>query len=134
MSAYCRFTYDLQFFVRYHLGPPGKGKGKERAHDHIGNVSTVTGQLLAKVRCLLYACMWALNDRTQSLLSILKHRTVEKSVDRCEFIISDGPLATSDDGEDDDEEDRDSLESTLVIRLHCQHGENMALAHMLLHS
>lgn len=49
MSAYCRFTYDLQFFVRYRLGPPGSDKGKERAHEE-EHASSVMGQLLVKVR------------------------------------------------------------------------------------
>lgn len=58
----------------------------------------------------------------QSLLSILKHRTVEKSVERCEFVISDGPPPQPDDSVDEDEQEEDTLESTLVLRLHCQHG------------
>lgn len=53
---------------------------------------------------------------SQSLLSILKHRTVEKSVERCELSIVEG---------NDQEGDReDGLESKLILRLHCKHGDS----------
>jgi len=57
---------------------------------------------------------------SQALLSILKHRTVEKTVDKCEFSIVEGdpPGQT-----EDDDEEHDSLESKLIVRLHCKHGE-----------
>lgn len=59
MSAYCRFTYDRQFFVRYHLGPPKSAKGKERAHGEGQDEEspTVTGQLLVKV-CKPKSCIY----------------------------------------------------------------------------
>jgi cell cycle checkpoint control protein RAD9A len=55
----------------------------------------------------------------QSLLSILKHKTVEKTVDRCDLSIVEGG------GEPDasaDADKEDSLASKLIIRLHCKHG------------
>ncbi|KZP11597.1 hypothetical protein FIBSPDRAFT_756546 [Athelia psychrophila] len=99
MSAYCRVKYRRQFFSRYHIGD----KNTKRVED-ADDVQPVTGQLLGK-----------------SLLSILRHRTFEKSVERCELSIQDGPSAAEDDEEGDDDT-RDSLESLLIIRLHCKHG------------
>ena len=56
----------------------------------------------------------------QSLLSILKHRTVEKTVDRCELSIVEGAVHTQN---QEPEDDADSLESKLIVRLYCKHGE-----------
>ncbi len=53
-------------------------------------------------------------DKVQSLLSILRHRTVEKSVERCELSIIEG--------NEQEGEDNDTLESKLIVRLHCKHG------------
>ena len=55
----------------------------------------------------------------QSLLSILKHRTVEKLASRCDLSIIEG---TPDDRAEEEQEEEDSLESRLVIKLHCKHG------------
>jgi cell cycle checkpoint control protein RAD9A len=52
----------------------------------------------------------------QALLSILKHKTVDKSAERCEFSIMEGTGAQ-------DDEERDGLESKLVVKLFCRHGE-----------
>lgn len=52
----------------------------------------------------------------QSLLSILKHRTVDKTVERCELSVVEG----IEPGEED--ENRDTLESKLIVRLFCKHG------------
>ncbi|KAA1469006.1 hypothetical protein DENSPDRAFT_552806 [Dentipellis sp. KUC8613] len=99
LSAYSRFRYSRAFFVKYSVGAQAPRTGLF-ADDVAGaDVQTVTGQLL-----------------TKSLLSILKHRTVEKTVDRCDLFVVEGAA-----GEEDDE-DRDSLESRLVVRLHCKHG------------
>jgi cell cycle checkpoint control protein RAD9A len=53
MSAYSRFMWDRQFFVRYEVGTTNKGKGKDRepepAVDMDGEIEAVTGQLMAKV-------------------------------------------------------------------------------------
>ncbi|KAF9051091.1 hypothetical protein BDZ89DRAFT_524459 [Hymenopellis radicata] len=83
-SAYARFKYDRTFFQKYALD--------QQAEDE-----EVTGQLLVK-----------------SLLSILRHRAVDKTVEKCELSIVDGGS-----GEDDEQ---DSLESKLVVVLHCKHG------------
>ena len=68
-------------------------------------------------------------------MTILKHRTVEKSVDRCELSIVDGSPdeANPDDDEDDEaNRDRDTLESKLIVRLYCKHGDYTPLDRVLL--
>ncbi|KAK0225862.1 Rad9-domain-containing protein [Armillaria fumosa] len=90
-SAYCRFKYDRQFFQKYKVG------SLDSFADDIEEVIQVTGQLL-----------------TKSLLSILKHRTVEKTVEKCDLSIVEGGHM--------DDETQDGLESRLIIRLHCKHG------------
>ncbi|KAJ7084342.1 Rad9-domain-containing protein [Mycena belliarum] len=93
-SAYCRFKYVRQFFSKYSVGSPDSWANDDEE-------VAVTGQLL-----------------TKSLLSILRHKTVEKSVERCELSIVEGtPPAAERSGED-----QDGLESKLIIRLHCKHG------------
>ncbi|KAF7361933.1 hypothetical protein MVEN_00538300 [Mycena venus] len=93
-SAYCRFKYGRQFFSKYNVSTP------DAWTDGDEDGPTVTGQLL-----------------TKSLLSILRHRTVEKSVERCELSIADGAQqANRSDAE------QDGLESKLIVRLHCKHG------------
>ena len=54
----------------------------------------------------------------KSLLAILKHRNNEKGVERCELTVIDG----SDTPEDEVRENEDSLESRLIVRLHCRFG------------
>ncbi|KAF8160680.1 Rad9-domain-containing protein [Crassisporium funariophilum] len=94
-SAYCRFKYHKEFFSRYRLGQtPSANEGE--------NSQNVTAQLM-----------------TKSLLSILKHRTVEKAVETCELSIVEGILPTEEDSEN---EDQDGLESKLIVRLHCKLG------------
>ncbi|KAL6307276.1 Rad9-domain-containing protein [Sparassis latifolia] len=88
MSAYCRFKYDKQFFSKYNVGNTAAA-GSSRTE--VEEVPTATGQLL-----------------TKSLLSILKHRTVEKTVEKCELAILDGVQ----DGRNDENED--TLESRLI--------------------
>lgn len=57
------------------------------------------------------------------MLSILRHRGVESAVERCELSIVDGPPeGEGGEGSSDGEEERDTLESILVVRLHCRHG------------
>ncbi|OAX43299.1 hypothetical protein K503DRAFT_789596 [Rhizopogon vinicolor AM-OR11-026] len=92
LSAYCRFKYGRRFFSRYKFKDGTMGDG----------VEDVKGQLLAK-----------------TLLSILKHKTIEKTVDRCEFTIVE---ATDLYEQDEPDEDQDTLESRLIIRLHCKYG------------
>ena len=90
--------------------------------EEVEEVLTVTGQLLTKVCHFLFRDL-SYKQNVQALLSILKHRTIEKTVDRCELSIVEGFVPTENAGQDEDEEDRDSLESRLVVRLHCKHGE-----------
>ncbi|KAF7782179.1 hypothetical protein Agabi119p4_1555 [Agaricus bisporus var. burnettii] len=96
-SAYCRFKYDKEFFSRYTLGE----LHRERPfNDEVEEVQIVKGQLLAK-----------------NLLSILRHRTVEKSVERCILSIVEG-----ENGNAESDEEIDSLESKLIVKLLCKHG------------
>ncbi|OCH96237.1 hypothetical protein OBBRIDRAFT_765738 [Obba rivulosa] len=91
-SAYGRFRYPSTFFSRYRVtAEPGPSDVEE--------VPVVAGQL-----------------PTKSLLTILRHRGVEKTVDKCELSLHDGGIA----GQDDEESD--TLESRLTVRLHCKHG------------
>ncbi|KAJ3923889.1 Rad9-domain-containing protein [Lentinula edodes] len=88
-SAYCRFKFNKEFFSKYRVGDPTKGVQ-----------DGVVGQLMAK-----------------SLLSILKHKTVESTLERCEISIVEGVSA-----EEAADETQDGLESKLVVRLHCKHS------------
>lgn len=53
---------------------------------------------------------------SQPLLAILKHNTLEKTLERLDLIIVDGVSNHED-------EDLDGLEGKLIVRLHCKHGE-----------
>lgn len=75
----------------------------------------VTAQLLTKVPILIYTDI--LPDLLQNLLSVLKHRSTEKSVERCELSIVEGL-----DTDPASDEEVDSLESKLVIKFLCKHG------------
>ncbi|KAF8070693.1 Rad9-domain-containing protein [Lyophyllum atratum] len=99
-SAYCRFKYERLFFSKYGVLP--SQTAQEEWADDFEQVMSVTGQLL-----------------TKSLLSILKHRTVEKTVERCEMSIVEGHEATDDATRPDDQDD---LETRLIVQLHCKHG------------
>ncbi|KAG0707339.1 Rad9-domain-containing protein [Suillus ampliporus] len=92
LSAYCRFKYGRRFFSRYKFRD---GVARDGVQDF-------KGQLLAK-----------------TLLSILKHKTIEKTVERCEFTIVE---ATDLYEQEEPDEDQDTLESRLIIRMHCKHG------------
>ncbi|KAJ7072368.1 Rad9-domain-containing protein [Mycena amicta] len=93
-SAYSRFKYTRQFFSKYSVGVSDAW-----ARDDEDEVA-VTGQLL-----------------TKSLLSILRHKTIEKSVEKCELSIVEGTGAS-----EPRADDQDGLESRLIVRLHCKHG------------
>ncbi|PIL25203.1 hypothetical protein GSI_13092 [Ganoderma sinense ZZ0214-1] len=95
MTAYGRFKYPRSFFSRYRVESRPVG-------DEIEELPNVSGQIV-----------------TKRLLSILKHKTNEKACEKCEFVITDGPSQTI---SLDDDEERDSLESRLTVRLHCKHG------------
>ncbi|KAI0630855.1 Rad9-domain-containing protein [Trametes polyzona] len=96
LTAYGRFKYAKSFFNKYRVdGSAVDSDARE--------VPTIACQVV-----------------TKPLLQILKHKTIEKSCEKCELVISDGasqPLR-----EDEDNEDRDTLESRLTVRLHCKHG------------
>ncbi|KAG1742819.1 Rad9-domain-containing protein [Suillus lakei] len=92
LSAYCCFKYGSRFFSRYKFRDGAAQDG----------VQDVKGQLLAK-----------------TFLSILKHRTIEKTMERCEFTIVEAADLYD---QTEPDEDQDTLESRLIIRLHCKHG------------
>lgn len=50
----------------------------------------------------------------------MKHRTVEKTVQRCEMSIVNGPWSQAGGGKL--REDQRELETRLIVRLDCQHG------------
>ena len=79
----------------------------------------ITGQLFAKVGDFLFFFKPSLKIE-QSLLSVFKHRTVEKTVERSDILIVDETTSQSQsqllDG------DNDSVESKVIIRLHCKQG------------
>ncbi|KAI0731431.1 Rad9-domain-containing protein [Earliella scabrosa] len=93
MSAFGHFKYPRSFFSRYRVDAQPMDGDEE---------PTVTGQINLK-----------------PLLSILKHKTNEKACEKCELIITDGPSQSA---QFDDEEEQDTLESRLTVRLHCKHG------------
>ncbi|KAH7927158.1 hypothetical protein BV22DRAFT_1061582 [Leucogyrophana mollusca] len=94
LSAYCRFKFSKRFFSKYRVGA---AEGSSRP----GEPQDVKGQLLSK-----------------TLLSILKHHTNEKAVERCELSIVEGfPQA-----DQEPNEDQDTLESRLIVRLYCKYG------------
>ncbi|KAH9175916.1 Rad9-domain-containing protein [Lactarius sanguifluus] len=96
-SAYCRFTYDRSFFTRFNVGDRSMRDALPDMDD-MERIQSASGQL----------CV-------QPLLTILKHKTLEKTLDRLDLIIVDGePI--------DGDEDHDSLEGKLIVRLHCKHG------------
>jgi len=119
LSAYCRFKYGRRFFSKYKCKDGTAGDG----------VEDVKGQLLAKVCLLCYLRVYCESRffflEPQTLLSILKHTTNEKTVERCEFTIVE---ATDLYEQDEPNEDQDTLESRLIIRLHCKHGRHGTLS------
>jgi cell cycle checkpoint control protein RAD9A len=52
----------------------------------------------------------------QPLLAILKHKALEKTLERLDLIVVDGVFNHED-------EDFDGLEGKLIVRLHCKHGK-----------
>ncbi|KAI0031448.1 Rad9/Ddc1, partial [Vararia minispora EC-137] len=99
MSAYCRFRYDKLFFSRYLTGGNKKSqRGRKGPYaEDTGEVQAVTGQLPTKI-----------------LLSVLKHKSLDRTVERCELSLIEGSA--------DAEDDEDGLESKLIIRICCKHG------------
>ncbi|KAI0091660.1 Rad9-domain-containing protein [Irpex rosettiformis] len=102
-SAYCRFKYNRPFFSRFHADLTREG-----------GAFGPQGQVNAK-----------------SLLAILKHRTVEKAAEKCELSIVEG--GEHEPGTNVDDSGHDSLESRLIVRLHCKHGV-VKTHRLLLHS
>ncbi|TBU60550.1 Rad9-domain-containing protein [Dichomitus squalens] len=96
MTAYGRFKYPRSFFSRYRVETRPVG-------EDIEELPNVSGQIVIK-----------------HLLSIFKHKNNEKACEKCEFVITDGPTQTI--AIEDEDEERDSLESRLTVRLHCKHG------------
>ncbi|KAL5636831.1 hypothetical protein ACGC1H_000710 [Rhizoctonia solani] len=98
-SAYCGMKFAPEFFDAYHVG----GSKDALKMTPEGEEVTVRGQLQAK-----------------TLLSILRHKTVEKSLEKCEMSIIEG-VGGGAAGDEEQLEDQ-SAESKLVIRFHCKYG------------
>jgi hypothetical protein len=66
MSAYCRYMWDRQFFVRYQVRAADKGKGMAgpRNIDDVDEdvEEAVTGQLMIKVKCDMFDLLSARVD------------------------------------------------------------------------
>lgn len=99
LSAYCRFKYSKRFFSRYKVG---NDVNRDQASSGTIVEEDMKGQIPVK-----------------TFLSILKHKTIEKTVERCELSIVEGP--TQDDQAEPSEE-QDSLESRLIVRFYCKLG------------
>ncbi|KAI0299267.1 Rad9-domain-containing protein [Russula brevipes] len=97
LSAYSRFTYDRSFFTKFNVGDRNTRESISELDD-TEQPPTVTGQL----------CV-------QPLLAILRHKTLEKTLERLDFIVVDGMSNHED-------EDLEGLDAKLIIRLHCKHG------------
>ncbi|KAJ3554908.1 hypothetical protein NP233_g12328 [Leucocoprinus birnbaumii] len=94
-SAFCRFKYEKEFFSRYRVSQP-----QDRFDEEEEETPTVKAEL-----------------HTKNLITVLKHKTVEKAVERCELSIVEGS-----DVDPTSDEEVDSLESKLIIRFLCKHG------------
>ena len=141
-SAYCSFEYKPEFFSRYSFGSKSRreqgfsarsrsipmragGASGQTVNGGSGSGRTETErccyQVLTRVCCsdlYLKVCFLRKIYDLQALLSILKQRSIEKSLEKCEISIVEG----SQDSRSCADEDVDSLESKLVIRLHCKNG------------
>ena len=107
-SAYCRFRLAKSFFSRYHLEIPSDTDSDEP--------EDVIGQVLTKVKLDSPQGFNISHSSWQSLLSVLKHKTMEKSAERCELNIHDGIRPGYGIGNKD-------VESKLIVRIHCKHGK-----------
>jgi cell cycle checkpoint control protein RAD9A len=116
LSAYCRFTYDRSFFTKFNVGDGNVRDGIPDV-DEMEQSWTVSGQLCVQVPPLRVKSYFLTQlGLSQPLLAILKHKTLEKTLERCDLIIVDGVLNHED-------KDLDGLEGKLIVRLHCKHGE-----------
>ncbi|KAF8513940.1 Rad9-domain-containing protein [Gautieria morchelliformis] len=100
-TAFARVKFTSEFFRIYKVNPPTLFGSTSQPPSHLEDHGTVTGQLLVK-----------------ALLSILKHKTVDKTVDRCELSI----VERDQDIHHASDNEVESLESKLIIRLYCKHG------------
>ncbi|KAB5595456.1 Rad9 protein [Ceratobasidium theobromae] len=99
-TAYCGIKFLPEFFDTYRVGTSMDTFGED---PDSGEELTVRGQLLVK-----------------TLLSVLRHKSVEKSLDKCEFNVVEGVGGGAAEGEEKPEEQ--SAESRLVLRMHCKFG------------
>ncbi|EJD07267.1 uncharacterized protein FOMMEDRAFT_164289 [Fomitiporia mediterranea MF3/22] len=104
-TAYCSFTYRKNFFLRYVVSVSGQSNNAGPSRSN-GQVQADGGP----------GAKWML--QTKALLSILKHRNTDKTAEKCDLIIIDGPQSP-DSGIG---ESADSFESRFIVRLHCKHG------------
>ncbi|THH11313.1 hypothetical protein EW145_g735 [Phellinidium pouzarii] len=105
-TAFCSFTYNRTFFSRYSI--------TQYTQRNAAVSSRTNGRETQDMQSPMLKCQL----QTKTLLSILKHRNTDKSAEKCELTIIDG-VGTPDEEIRDDE---DTLESRLIVRLHCKHG------------
>ncbi|KAI5119131.1 hypothetical protein M0805_005737 [Coniferiporia weirii] len=108
-TAFCSITYSRTFFRRYSIA-----QSRTQASTAAGPSHTTGGRVSQNEQPPTLKCQL----QTKALLSILRHKNTEKSTEKCEFTIIDGV----DTPEEEVREDEDTLESRLIVRLHCKHG------------
>jgi cell cycle checkpoint control protein RAD9A len=108
-TSYCRFQYSRMFFTRYSVGQKELNR-PSGSQEPFG----ISGQVLTKASQLLPVQRFGITDG-QWLLPVLKRGAGDKAVEKCELSIVDPEVGGTEDEED-------SLESKLVVRMHCKHG------------
>ena len=126
LSAYCRFTYDRNFFTKFNVGDRNV-RDEILDLDDTEQEQAVSGQLCVQVLPLRkeMTCFLTQQCPSQPLLAILKHKGLEKTLERLDLVVVDGVFSHED-------EDVDSLEGKLIVRLHCKHGEVTILVYRVL--
>ncbi|KAG8883097.1 hypothetical protein FRB97_007234 [Tulasnella sp. 331] len=110
-SAYGRFKIAPGFFEKYKVGTDAVRKEFEFGiipnadEDDIAQAETASGQILVK-----------------SVLSILRHRGFEKSVEKCELSIVPGRSSVTQQASGTTTSSDGGYQSVLLFRLHCKHG------------
>ncbi|GJJ10059.1 hypothetical protein Clacol_004285 [Clathrus columnatus] len=95
-SAFCQIKFLPSYFEKYNARAGSFSQSQ---------AGKITGRLVVK-----------------SLLSILRHKTTDKILERCQLSIPDPGHTGPNDYESDEDEDDNSLELKLVVRLYCKHG------------
>ena len=79
------------------------------------------GSLQTKVRALLFGSRHTTHAVHQALIAVIRPRATDKAVERCEF-----QFVTGEDEPRADDQEQDTLEARLIIKLHCKHGGTLS--------